>query len=588
MVSLMQQLTELVSQAVTKVAGDITLKSAMLVPAQNAKFGDYQCNVSMELSKRLGAKTGEKVNPRQVAEAIVADLDVSGFCDEPSIAGPGFINFKLKSDVLTDFVVEQLKDERLGISKAKESKRVVVDFSGPNLAKEMHVGHLRSTIIGDSISRFMEFEGHEVLRMNHVGDWGTQFGMLIQFIREVKPEALANPETFEISDLEEFYRAAKERFDASEDFKDAARKAVVDLQSGDEATLAVWKVFCEESLKHCHEIYDVLDIKIADRGESAYNDQLQSVVDDLKSAGVAVETQGALGVFLDGYKNKDDEPLPVIVQKSDGGFIYATTDLAAIRYRFAEQKADQVIYVTDSRQQANHFHPIFEIAESMNWAPKGALRHIGFGMMLGKDGKPFKTRTGGTVKLKDLLVEAKSRALELAKDLSPDLSEDEYAEIAHCAGLGGVKYSDLSHSVGTDYKFDWAKMLATDGNSAIYVLMTYARTRGLARKAGVDIDALAKTVRPANLEEQELKLLKKIAATPDVWVNVVRELAPNLLLAHLYELARDFGAFWNACPIMKDDVDEETREARLALAGAVAQVLQWGLSMVGIKSLDKI
>jgi arginyl-tRNA synthetase len=588
MASLMQELTLKVSEAVAQVAGEITLKSAVLVPAQNAKFGDYQCNVSMELSKRLGAASGEKVNPRQVAEAIVAELDVASLCEVPTIAGPGFINFSLKSDVLTDYVVTQLKDERLGIAKADDKKRVVVDFSGPNLAKEMHVGHLRSTIIGDSISRFMEFEGHEVLRMNHVGDWGTQFGMLIQFIRETKPEALANPETFEIADLEDFYRASKERFDASDEFKDAARRAVVDLQSGDEATLAVWKVFCEESLKHCHEIYDVLDIDITDRGESAYNDQLQSTVDDLKEAGQAVETQGALGVFLDGYKNKDDEPLPIIVQKSDGGFIYATTDLAAIRYRFAEQKADQVIYVTDSRQQTNHFHPIFKIAESMNWAPKNALRHIGFGMMLGKDGKPFKTRTGGTVKLKDLLVEAKSRALELAKDLTPDLTEEDYARIAHCAGLGGVKYSDLSHSVGTDYKFDWAKMLATDGNSAIYVLMTYARTRGLARKAGVDIDLLAETVAPANLEEQELKLLKKISATPDVWANVVRELAPNLLLAHLYELARDFGAFWNACPIMKDDIDEETRQARLALAGGVGKVLKWGLSMVGIQSLDKL
>ena len=587
MKSLLAQLRDKVSLAVSAVAGDIEIKGAILVPSQNPKFGDYQCNVSMELAGKLGKARGEKVNPRQVATAIMEKLEVSELSEEPEIAGPGFINFKLKNDVLADYAINMLRDERLGIAKVANPERVLVDFSGPNLAKEMHVGHLRSTIIGDSVARFMEFEGHEVLRMNHVGDWGTQFGMLIQFIRTTRPSALENPESFEIADLEDFYREAKKMFDESDEFKDAARRAVVDLQSGDEATLAVWKVFCEESLKHCHEIYGQLDIKISDRGESAYNDMLKDVVEDLKSAGKAEQTEGAWGVFLDGYKNKDDEPLPTIVQKSDGGYIYATTDLAAIRYRFAEQKTDKLIYVTDARQKT-HFDQVFEISELMDWAPKDSMRHIGFGMMLGADGKPFKTRTGGTVKLKDLLAEAESRAGELARDLTPGLSEEEYKEIAFAAGLGGVKYSDLSHGVATDYKFDWDKMLATDGNTAIYILMTFARTRGLSRKAGVDVDSLVETTDLARLtEEQEIKLIKKIASTPDVWQGVVRDLAPHLLLNHLYELARDFGSFWNSCPIMKLE-DEELKQSRLALAGGVGRVLKWGLSMVGIQTLDKL
>ncbi|WDE97786.1 arginine--tRNA ligase [Lentisphaera profundi] len=586
MKSLLAQLRDKVSLAVNAVAGDIEIKGSILVPSQNPKFGDYQCNVSMELAGKLSKASGEKVNPRQIATAIMEKLEVAEFSEAPEIAGPGFINFKLKQEALADYARQMLRDDRLGMAKTAKPERVLVDFSGPNLAKEMHVGHLRSTIIGDSIARFMEFEGHDVLRMNHVGDWGTQFGMLIQYIRETRPGALDNPESFEIADLEDFYREAKKRFDESDDFKDAARRAVVDLQSGDKATLAVWEVFCEESLKHCHEIYGQLDIKISDRGESAYNDMLKTVVEDLKSDGKAVQTEGAWGVFLDGYKNKEDEPLPTIVQKSDGGYIYATTDLAAIRYRFAEQKTDKLIYVTDARQKT-HFDQVFEISELMDWAPKDSMGHIGFGMMLGKDGKPFKTRTGGTVKLKDLLVEAESRADILARELSPGLTEEEYKEIAFAAGLGGVKYSDLSHSVGTDYKFDWDKMLATDGNTAIYILMTYARTRGLSRKAGIDVDSLVDIESLPVGSEQELKLIKKLASTPDVWQGVVSDLAPHLLLNHLYEVARDFGSFWNSCPILKIE-DEELKRSRLALAGGVGRVLKWGLSMVGIKTLDKL
>ena len=578
--SIVNTLSLKVEEALLKLVDAEDLPKNLVVPSQNPKFADYQCNAAMGLAKAL------KKSPRDIAQDIVANLDVSGISEDPEIAGPGFINFKLKQDFIAELVNSIGKDERLGLEKTANPEKVLVDFSSPNLAKEMHVGHLRSTIIGDSIARFLEFEGHDVIRMNHVGDWGTQFGMLIQYIREEMPEALENPESFAISSLEEFYKAAKKRFDASDEFADKARKAVVDLQAGDEATLSVWKVFCEASLKHCHEIYGIMDINIEDRGESAYNDLLPHVVEDLKSAGHAVQTQGAWGVFLDGYKNENDEPLATIVQKSDGGYIYATTDLAAIRYRMGELGVDRSIYVTDARQRG-HFDQVFKIAELMNWAKADSLKHIGFGMMLDKDGRPFKTRDGGTIKLKDLLVEAEERAYKLAKELSPDFSEEEYKLIAKTAGHGGVKYSDLSHSISTDYKFDWDKMLATDGNSAIYLLMTYARTRGLSRKAGIDVNDMIGKAKLIIGDENELKLAKKITAVLDVWPAVVRDLTPNALLAYLYELAREFSSFWNSCPVLKLE-DQALKESRMLFAAIVGRIIEWGLSMIGIKVIEKV
>ena len=578
--SIVNTLSDKVKEALLKLVDESDLPAQFVVPSQNPKFADYQCNAAMGLARAL------KKSPRDIAQDIVANLDVSDISEEPEIAGPGFINFKIKKDFISNLVESIGSNERLGLDKVANPEKILVDFSSPNLAKEMHVGHLRSTIIGDSIARFLEFEGHDVIRMNHVGDWGTQFGMLIQYIREEMPDALENPGNFEISSLEEFYRAAKKRFDDSDEFANKARKAVVDLQAGDEATLAVWKVFCDASMKHCHEIYEIMDIKIEDRGESAYNDLLPGVVEDLKEAGHAKQTQGAWGVFLDGYKNENDEPLATIIQKSDGGYIYATTDLAAIRYRVGELGVDQAIYVTDARQRG-HFDQVFKIAELVNWAKPDSLKHIGFGMMLGKDGRPFKTRDGGTIKLKDLLVEAEERAYKLAKELSPDFTEEEYKEIAKTAGHGGVKYSDLSHSIGTDYKFDWDKMLATDGNSAIYLLMTYARTRGLSRKAGVDVNDMIGKAKLILDDEHELKLAKKIASILDVWPGVVRDLTPNVLLGYLYELAREFSSFWNSCPVLKLE-DEELKQSRMLFAAIVGRIIEWGLSMIGIKVLEKV
>jgi arginyl-tRNA synthetase len=580
MKSIVNTLATLVKDALLKLVDEKDLPGQLVVPSQNPQFADYQCNAAMGLARAL------RKSPRQIAEDIVSHLEVDEICENVEIAGPGFINFKVKTSFLKNLIEDLGMDPRLGLESTASPEKILVDFSSPNLAKEMHVGHLRSTIIGDSIARFLEFEGHEVLRMNHVGDWGTQFGMLIQYIREEMPDALENPEKFQIASLEEFYRASKKKFDASEEFADASRRAVVDLQAGDEKTLAVWQVFCEASMKHCHEIYELMNIDITDRGESAYNDLLPVVVNDLKEAGHAVLTQGAWGVFLDGYKNEDDEPLPTIVQKSDGGYIYATTDLAAIKYRMVEQKVDKAIYVTDARQRG-HFEQVFKVAELMEWAKPGSLQHVGFGMMLGKDGKPFKTRDGGTIKLKDLLVESEERAYKLAQSFSSDFTNEEHQAIGRTAGHGGVKYSDLSHSIGTDYKFDWDKMLATDGNTAIYLLMTYARTRGLGRKAGVDVnDMIGKTSLILD-DPQEIKLAKKIASILDVWPSVVKDLTPNILLSYLFELAKDFSSFWNACPVLKID-DQELKESRMLLAALVGKIIEWGLSMIGIKVLEKV
>jgi arginyl-tRNA synthetase len=574
MLSLTHRLSERVHSALSTLVSADDMPATLIVPAKNPEFGDFQCNVAMGLARAL------RKAPQAIAQDIVDALDVSGICEEPEIAGPGFINLRMKTETITGMLQEMAAGgDRLGIEQTVEPQRIVVDFSSPNLAKEMHVGHLRSTIIGDSIARFLEFDGHTVLRTNHVGDWGTQFGMLLHYLRMSQPEAIADPASFAIDDLEDFYRAAKKAFDDSEEFAESARQAVVDLQAGDAATRAIWKVFCTESLRHCHAIYKALDIRIEDRGESTYNDDLAPVVAELQEMGLARESEGAICVFLDGYE------VPVIVRKRDGGYIYATTDLAGIRYRVREQKADRIIYVTDARQ-GQHFNMVFRTAEKAGWAKEGMLQHVGFGMMLGRDGKPFKTRSGATIKLSDLIVEAEKRALVVARELGKDLTEDELPNVARVAGRGAVKYADLMHGIGTDYKFDWDKMLAKDGNTAVYLLYNCARTCSLGAKGGVDVEDLLANPAFMLVEPQEIALAKRLLLTLDVWQNVTRDLAPHALIAHLYELARDYSSFWNACPVWK--AEPELRDSRLALTGLVARTLRWGLSMIGIETLERM
>ncbi|MDH7570446.1 MAG: arginine--tRNA ligase, partial [Armatimonadota bacterium] len=462
--TLREEIEAIVARALVALMGPEGAEMDPVVrPTPDPAFGDYQSNVALGLAKHLKRK------PRDTAEALVAAMEVGEVCHPPEVAGPGFINFRFRAEHLARRLEEIQADPRLGLPRAREPQRVVVDFSSPNLAKEMHVGHLRSTIIGDAIARLLEFQGHDVLRLNHVGDWGTQFGMLLQFVRESQPDALARPGSFRIEDLETFYRQAKQRFDEDPDFAEASRRAVVDLQSGDPVATALWRVFCHESLRHAHEIYRRLGVRIVDRGESYYNPMLPQIVGELLQRGLAVEAQGAVCVFPEGWKNREGEPLPVIVRKSDGGYNYDTTDLAALKQRVEVERAQRIIYVTDIRQR-QHFEMVFAVARLAGWVPDTVrLEHVGFGMVLGPDRRPFKTREGGTVKLKELLDEAEARArkvLEADEERLNAFTPDEVAAIARAVGIGAVKYADLSHNLASDYVFDWDTMLALDGNTA--------------------------------------------------------------------------------------------------------------------------
>ena len=415
-----EHLKEKLKQALGKAFGDDYADAdPILVPASNPKFGDFQANMALSLAKKLGKK------PRDIAQQVVDNLDVSDICEKPEIAGPGFINLRLQISYLEAQLNSIQKDERLGVPTAKQLKREVVDFSSPNIAKEMHVGHLRSTIIGDAIARILEFRGHDVIRLNHVGDWGTQFGMLITNLREVSPEALTTANALDIGDLVNFYKQAKKRFDENEDFQEKSRNEVVKLQAGAEDTIHAWKLLCEQSRKEFQIIYDLLDIEVEERGESFYNPLLPEVVEDLDKKGLLESSDGAKVVFLEGFKNREGEPLPLIVQKSDGGYNYATTDIAALRYRIRKDEAKRLIYVTDA-VQANHFAGVFQVADRANWIPEDVeIVHVPFGLVLGEDGKKLKTRSGETVKLRDLLDEAVSRC---RNDLETRLKEEEGRE----------------------------------------------------------------------------------------------------------------------------------------------------------------
>ncbi len=488
--------TRVQTALVAAFGDDLAETDPLLVPASNPRFGDYQSNVAMSLTKQL------KQPPRAIAEQIVQALEVSDLCKPPEIAGPGFINLTLTQDYLHQQLQAMQRDERLGVSTAKLPQRVIVDFSSPNIAKEMHVGHLRSTIIGDSIARVLEFQGHQVLRLNHVGDWGTQFGMLITQLRDVAPHALQAEQDVDLGDLVEFYRQAKQRFDEDEPFRDRARQAVVELQSGDEAAAKAWQILCEQSRQEFQKIYDRLDIQIQERGESFYNPLLPSVVEDLERSGLLVEDQGAQCVFLEGFTNKEGDPLPLIVKKSDGGYNYATTDLAAIRYRTQQDEAERIIYITDAGQ-ANHFAQVFQVAERAGWIPEDVeLVHVPFGVVQGEDGKKFKTRSGETVKLKDLLDEAIARAqTDIEQRLQDEnrLEPDEFKQhVAEVVGLGSVKYADLSQNRTSNYIFSYDKMLALQGNTAPYLLYAYVRIQGISRKGGIDFDQLRSPSTPTS------------------------------------------------------------------------------------------
>lgn len=568
---------------VTAFGPELVGTDPMLVPASNPKFGDYQANVALSLAKQWGKP------PREVASAIVAALAIEDFCESPTIAGPGFINLTLKADYLLGQLRSSQGSDRLGIDPVAQPQRILVDFSSPNIAKEMHVGHLRSTIIGDVLARVLEFLGHDVLRLNHVGDWGTQFGMLITHLREVAPEALTNANAIDLGDLVAFYQKAKKRFDEDEDFKERSRQEVVRLQGGDPDSRRAWQLLCDQSRREFQKIYDLLDIQLTERGESFYNPLLSEVVSALETAGLLVEDAGARCVFLDGFVNKDGNPLPLIVQKSDGGYNYATTDLAAIRYRTTQDRADRIIYVTDSGQ-ANHFAQVFQVAERAGWVPAGVeLVHVPFGLVLGEDGKKLKTRSGDTPKLKDLLAEAidRSRADVKQRLQSEERSETpEFIEqVAQIVGLSAVKYADLSQNRTSSYAFSYDKMLALQGNTAPYMLYAYARIQSISRKGEIDFQNLDSAELILS-DESEWALLKHLLRLDEVLEAIAAELMPNRLCEYLFELSKKFNKFYDRCPVL--NAAEPDRTSRLVLCDATARTLKLGLNLLGIAVLDRI
>ena len=619
-------------------AAGIADSPVVLQPTKNAEHGDFQINGVMGAAKKA------KQNPRELAQKVAEVLADNAVIESAEVAGPGFINLRLRPEFLAQNIQTALNNARFGVAKTDKPQTVVIDYSSPNLAKEMHVGHLRSSIIGDSISRVLEFMGNTVIRQNHVGDWGTQFGMLVAYLVEQQKDNAA----FELADLEQFYRAAKVRFDEDPAFADTAREYVVKLQGGDETVLALWKQFVDISLSHAQAVYDTLGLKLRPEdvaGESTYNNDLQPVVDDLAQKGLAVEDDGAKVVFLDEFKNKEGEPAAFIVQKQGGGFLYASTDLACLRYRVGTLHADRLLYVVDHRQ-ALHFEQLFTTSRKAGYLPEDVkAEFIGFGTMMGKDGKPFKTRSGDTVKLVDLLDEAINRAEQVVKEKNPkwqltteledglkkissltnsdnlknklkynlenkkleitlendvvyhlpidkidkivrgaeeytDTALSDAEKIARVVGIGAVKYADLSKNRTSDYVFDWDAMLSFEGNTAPYLQYAYTRVQSVFRKAG-EWDATAPTVLTEPLEKQ---LAAELLKFEDVLQSVADTAYPHYLAAYLYQIATLFSRFYEACPILKSE--GATRNSRLQLAKLTGDTLKQGLELLGIDVLD--
>ena len=590
--SLQQQLKAAIARAFPQAAADGEVLDPALGPASKPEFGDFQANGALGLAKRLGKP------PRLIAEAIAAQLQLDDtfkqLCEPVQIAGPGFLNLTLKAEVLAAELHGRLEDPRLGVEKVindiNNSATIIVDFSSPNIAKEMHVGHLRSTIIGDCIARVLEFRGYRVLRLNHVGDWGTQFGMLISQLKQVAPEALNTADAIDLGDLVTFYREAKQRFDNDSKFQTISREEVVKLQAGDPVSLKAWGLLCEQSRKEFQKIYDTLDINLQERGESFYNPKLQDVVDDLNRQGLLVTDDGARCVFLEGMLGKEGKPLPLIVQKSDGGFNYATTDLAAIRYRLGADgdAATRVIYVTDAGQ-ANHFSAVFQVAKRAGWIPAEAtVEHVPFGLVQGVDGKKLKTRSGDTIRLKDLLEEAiehcGTNLRNRLKEEDRNESEDFIQHVATTVGIAAVKYADLSTNRITNYQFSFERMLALNGNTAPYLLYAAVRIKGIARKGG-SLDGAT----PDKLiftEPQEWALARQLLQLDVIISDVETELLPNRLCNYLFELSQSFNRFYDQVPVLK--AEEPARSSRLALCNLCANTLELGLQLLGIQTLERM
>ena len=547
---------------------------------KDKSHGDFANNLALMLAKPA------KQNPRALAELITQHLPTSDLVSKTEIAGPGFINFFINPNFLEKQIDNAFSDPRLNVELTTAPQTVVIDYSSPNLAKEMHVGHLRSTIIGDSVTRTLEFQGHNVIRQNHVGDWGTQFGMLLAYMEELREKGEEINKN--LANLEVFYRAAKGRFDESDTFANRARDLVVALQSGDQQCLTLWKEFKDISIAHCQAAYERLGVSLTVddvRGESAYNKDLAVVVSDLNAKGLLKESQGAKCVFLDSFKNKDGEPLPVIIQKKDGGFLYATSDLAAMRYRQNELNADRVLYFVDARQGL-HFQQVFEVARLADFVKADtSLEHMPFGTVMGEDGKPFKTRAGSTPKLSDLLTEAEERAYELVKEKNQEMAEDELRHIASIVGISSVKYADLSKNRTSDYTFSFNSMLSFEGNTAPYLLYAYTRVSSIFNKAGIKIDSITAPV--SFTEEKEIDLANKLIQFNEIISQVAKQGMPHVLCSYLFELAGLFSSFYEACPILSAETEIQ-KQSRLKLAALTAKTIKQGLSLLGINTLERM
>lgn len=582
---MIEKLKTIFSNALVNAFGqEFAQTDPLVLPASNPKFGDYQCNIALPLAKTL------QQQPRAIAEKIVNQAQTQDFCLPLEIAGPGFINITIQPQYIAQKIKQNQQDERLGVEKVNHPQKIIVDFSSPNIAKEMHVGHLRSTIIGDSIARLLEFRGHNVLRLNHVGDWGTQFGMLIAYLRQEKPEVLTTANAVDIGDLVTLYKQAKIKFDHDTKFQETARQEVVKLQSHAPESIKAWELLCQQSRQEFETIYQLLDIKLTERGESFYNPFLPDVIKDLEKANILTEDQGAKCVFLEGFVNKEGNPLPLIVQKSDGGYNYATTDLAAIKYRIQQDKAERIIYVTDAGQ-ANHFAQVFQVAKKANFVPDNVeLVHVPFGLVLAEDGKKIKTRSGETIKLKDLLTEAVNKAKQDLKNrlIAEGRNEGEefINQVSQVVGLSAVKYADLSQNRTTDYRFSYDKMLALQGNTAPYLLYAYVRVQGISRKGNIDLDKIESKQDIILSEETELVLAKHLLQLDYIIKEVEKDLLPNRLCLYLFELSQKFNQFYDQCPILQ--AEENVKISRLILADLTAKTIKLGLSLLGISVLERM
>ena len=571
-------LSEKIKQAMIAAGADAQCE-ALVRQSGKVQFGDYQANGIMPAAKKLG------LNPREFAQNVLDKADLQDIAEKTEIAGPGFINIFLKNTWLAENINRAVQDPKLGVHNP-EKQTVVVDYSSPNVAKEMHVGHLRSTIIGDAVVRTLEFLGNHVIRANHVGDWGTQFGMLIAYLEKMENEHASE---MELSDLEAFYRAAKKHYDEDPVFAEKARNYVVKLQSGDEYCRTMWQKLVKITMQQNQHNYDRLNVTLTDKdvmGESLYNPMLPGIVEDLKKQGLAVEDDGALVVYLDEFKNKDGDPMGVIVQKKDGGFLYTTTDIAAAKYRYETLKANRALVFSDTRQ-SQHMQQAWLITRKAGYVPDSfQLEHKNFGMMLGKDGKPFKTRSGDTVKLADLLDEAIERAGVLISQKSTALSEQEKADVIEAVGIGSVKYADLSKNRTTDYVFDWDNMLSFEGNTAPYMQYAYTRIRSIFNRSQIALSEVEQA-QLSITDEKERALAIKLLQFEEAIQVVGKEGTPHVLCAYLYELAGVFSSFYEHCPILNND-DQQVKLSRLKLALLTERTLKQGLDLLGIKTVEKM